>query len=524
LPLNARRDIFSPALIDRSSELHDSLLAIITTFEEKHEQTLTAAATVLPRGLQNSALKIRDFAERIYSFFSCEGCDIQGDLEARLRLGSYSSILADTEVPSHLCVLLMAHDHSQIWYETAIHMSCSAGDTRQRVMFQSLRPEAIAFDQWFSSNPKVFRCFCKTMAKHARKNSSRRMNLTLDSAQSAVEYHRSSTRIYLPNVLESHITLKSLLEMRDKNWTGTTKLALSLILIYSLYYLSGSPWAKERWSRKNIIFFRNGDEIALRPFLRSDPAGTSGPLSDEDEFHRHPEVFELGVILLEVHIGQSLEAYLGIGRDISTYDGLFDAACNVFRSEDQNIMLNAYRRAIENCFFHVEDAIEDMGEGTPEDRLRMWLLKEVLIPIETDVRTSFGRFISVDRLDEEAEKFNLAPHTDRNNRRADPSREASSVCDMTITPGIALREKEKQASPIFTAPLRTAKRRRQDSGGSYNAPCVPDITMSQPPSQQTRSLTATAVIDKCSTEPSINQSAAGGTQLKRYAAGARYKT
>lgn len=48
----------------------------------------------------------------------------------------------------------------------------------------------------------------------------------------------------------------------------------------------------------------------MRPFLRvPSPTSSSGKdqsRDDEMSFHRHPEFLELGIMLLEIHFGQSL--------------------------------------------------------------------------------------------------------------------------------------------------------------------------------------------------------------------------
>jgi hypothetical protein len=212
---------------------------------------------------------------------------------------------------------------------------------------------------------------------------------------------------------------------------------------------------------------------------------------------------------LEIHIDQSLESYLRLGTNISTYDDLFSAACEVFKNEDQNIMSVAYRNAIEKCFFQVEDEIEELGEEAAEDRLRIWLLREVLTPIETEVRNSFGRFISVDNLDEQAEALDLAPRDGRHKRRRSPEREGRSARDATVSPVDFLQEGEK------ASPLPASKRRRQGSTESYEATRFTNSRGILTSCQCTQAPTITADDESCGAEICINQSSAG-TLLKRY--------
>jgi hypothetical protein len=109
-----------------------------------------------------------------------------------------------------------------------------------------------------------------------------------------------------------------LLASQDKDWTELAKMALGVILAYSLFYLYGGPWAKERWSRTNLFFFTDGTHIPLRLFLSSDPQKVGGPLHDPDGHHKYPEFLELGVILLEIHLGKKLESYLGSRQTLQT--------------------------------------------------------------------------------------------------------------------------------------------------------------------------------------------------------------
>ena len=127
---------------------------------------------------------------------------------------------------------------------------------------------------------------------------------------------------------------------------------------------------------------------------------------DPESFHGYPEILELCVILLEIHIGQSLESYLDDETVITTDDDLFAAASETFEREKQNIMSLGFRNAIRKCL----EVSFDLDNSDSSQAPRKWLFKEVIGPIELEIQRSFNNFISIDRLDEEAETIlDLAP-------------------------------------------------------------------------------------------------------------------
>ncbi|KAL6695168.1 nucleoside phosphorylase domain-containing protein [Trichoderma pleuroticola] len=182
------------------------------------------------------------------------------------------------------------------------------------------------------------------------------------------------------------------------------KFTFSLTLCYSLFHFYGGSWTKERWSRRNIVFFGDGTQFPLRPFLSSDPQKLGGPLYDPDGYHKYPEFLELGVILLEIHLGQKLESYLGYEEDISDYDDLWCKTLELFKELRPDFISTVYRDAIQKCLaadFSINDTCD-------EQMLRDSLFNDIVKPLEAEVETIFKEFLSMDTLDEEAErKINL---------------------------------------------------------------------------------------------------------------------
>jgi hypothetical protein len=185
-------------------------------------------------------------------------------------------------------------------------------------------------------------------------------------------------------------------------------------LAYSLFYLYGGRWAEGRWGRKTIIFYEHDRRIYPKPFLCSDSNELDDPTQAEDITHRFPEILELGIILLEIHIDQDLSSYLNLDpiAGMETSDDLLVKALEVFDAEKQRMASPLYRDAIEWCLdFHHD--FDTNAEDVAFQGLRKALFEQVISPLECEIRRTFSQWVSVDRLDEdeEAERINLAPKT-----------------------------------------------------------------------------------------------------------------
>ena len=155
---------------------------------------------------------------------------------------------------------------------------------------------------------------------------------------------------------------------------------------------SSTCTAAQRWSRTNIVFFSDGSRIALQPFLFWDPEKPRGPLYDADGLHRYPEILELGVVQLEIHLGQSLENYLNLANEISNYDELWLHASKAFHESQQNFLSIVYRDAISKCLkidFSISSQYDD-------EQLRNLLFRGIVAPLETELAEVFKAFISLE--------------------------------------------------------------------------------------------------------------------------------
>lgn len=187
--------------------------------------------------------------------------------------------------------------------------------------------------------------------------------------------------------------------------SGIAKMTLSVFLAYSIFYLYGGSWATGGWKRENIVFFADGNAIPMRPFLKV-PLPTSSSEKDdlqdqEMSFHRYPEFLELGIMLLEIHFGQSLERMLERDQDILSIDEYFAAASEVYDKKKLDIISRGLRYAVESCL--KPDFNMDLGIGDPDDdELRSQIFDSVVQPLEEELDRAFQEFISIDALDDEA--------------------------------------------------------------------------------------------------------------------------
>lgn len=187
--------------------------------------------------------------------------------------------------------------------------------------------------------------------------------------------------------------------------SGIGKMTLSVFLAYSIFYLYGGSWARGQWKRENIVFFSDGNVIPMRPFLKVPPPTSSSDEFESQEevmsFHRYPEFLELGIMLLEIHFGQSLERMLGRDQDIVSLDEYFAAASEVYDRKKLDIISRGLRHAVESCL--KPDFNMDIGMGdADDDELRSKIFDTVVQPLEEELERAFQEYISIDALDDVA--------------------------------------------------------------------------------------------------------------------------
>jgi len=92
---------------------------------------------------------------------------------------------------------------------------------------------------------------------------------------------------------------------------------LAVIFANSLLQLSERPWLNERyWNKAHISFFYESADIPnlTRPYLFAqldgqDPKEGNGGWPDINQFHLCPSVLSLGILLIEIHLGKTIESF-----------------------------------------------------------------------------------------------------------------------------------------------------------------------------------------------------------------------
>lgn len=347
------------------------------------------------------------FADRVFSsvHITCNRCRSAPQREVRLRIGTFRRGRRLEDQGVNCLSILLAPDAAELrWHEVSIH-NIQEPKRKPRVGFAGLEGIPRPTELWRIDNPKAYQCICALLDTHSKSRSEFwKLNIILDPTGDGIQSHKPDERRHKRETLQQEVNLNTLIASQAKRWTAMTKFTLSLTLCYSLFHFYGGSWTKERWSRKNIVFFGDGTQFPLRPFLSSDPQKLGGPLYDPDGYHKYPEFLELGVTLLEIHLGQKLESYLGYEEDITNYDDLWCKALELFKELRPDFISTVYRDAIQKCLM----ANFSISDTCNEQMLRDSLFNDIVKPLEAEVGTIFKEFLSMDALDEEVErKINL---------------------------------------------------------------------------------------------------------------------
>lgn len=358
-------------------------------------------------------------------------CSIIEQLEAHLALAAYLNtgeedeqfidllFALDTERPRRDEVRIYAHGPAPTSTGRSVMF---AGELRNRP-----RP---------MKTLKKVSHFCDLLGVPKRHNNAVfRVNVSV-GADNSMWLHRNTPRVLKQADVSHPISLADILTSDTRELSDMAKLVLAVVLSYSLYYLFEGPWLGPRqaaeWSQKNIIFFRKGGEVPLRPFLRSDLSGNdlrssneNGGGDDEEELlHQYPALLCFGITLLEIHLGGTLESFLGLTEPLRSLDDKYARACEVFEKRKPFIR-QEYREAIKACLdtqFGADDEESDWSEDEDEhapgvqeaadeynvEHLRDMIFSEIVRPLHDELENSFGTLMEFqDNLDKQAASMDL---------------------------------------------------------------------------------------------------------------------
>lgn len=224
-----------------------------------------------------------------------------------------------------------------------------------------------------------------------------RLNLQPERKGNRFDKYWHDPRELKPELLRDQHSLKTILSPSGTRLSALACMSLSVMLAHSLFYVIGQPWVEGRWNQQNIVFFGDGSNIPLRPFLRASHQST--PRNSGN--HRCPDFLELAVMLLEINFQRSLEAILGVEREIKAANDRFACASQVYSS--QSFSQLGLEQAVLACLSVSAEQLDEDDAGMADiERLRKSLLEEVVRPLEEDLEQAYGSLIETRCLDEEA--------------------------------------------------------------------------------------------------------------------------
>ena len=185
--------------------------------------------------------------------------------------------------------------------------------------------------------------------------------------------------VTLDNILEGKEGLGPLVSF-------TEKVRLALAVASSVLQLSKTPWLPGGLTKKNVHFFRRDDSFSCRdPFLlRGFPAR---PLQLPDATQRrvylnNPTIFALGILLLEIILGQSLEK-LRASSDrliVGDHNGTIRDYIDAHKLSERVALINpAYQAIVQKCIGCTKT------HGLDEDTFRQEVYNDVVMELEAIV-------------------------------------------------------------------------------------------------------------------------------------------
>jgi hypothetical protein len=161
----------------------------------------------------------------------------------------------------------------------------------------------------------------------------------------------------------------------------------------------GSPWLSHEWSKEKVEFFCDQDAAVdiQRPYISTDflELCPHAPASDNNAVHPYPDVLALGVMLLEIQTGDTIESQrlpddLCDGRVNVNTDWF--AANRMLKNKKDDMYGDFYSGAIRACL----EPSRFQDQCMDEDEFRQALYNSIVIPLEEDLKVAFQ--ISIDHV------------------------------------------------------------------------------------------------------------------------------
>jgi hypothetical protein len=169
------------------------------------------------------------------------------------------------------------------------------------------------------------------------------------------------------------------------SWTEVDRIVLAMQLAHALAYFYGDKWLIGRWQGPNIRFFRWGPRIPCKPWLEVPLPPKSVVQDPECSHHLFPQILELGIVLLELYIGQPLESH----PDAKTPKSLNDRwALATKILQNLRFLSVSYKKAVDFCFKPKFGRLKAREALRQPEVVREFVYKEVVARLERIIKKS----------------------------------------------------------------------------------------------------------------------------------------
>ncbi|KAF7530971.1 hypothetical protein G7054_g9332 [Neopestalotiopsis clavispora] len=365
----------------RTTERRKKLTKII----EKFLQVIATIPTIqlsdvrLPEQTNTALDDYQSHIRSLYAVLSSHClCHESNTITANLRLNNCCAP-GEIENSINFRLLFLDHPHSHIsdphcqWQDARICVVQRRGVKFRDTVSDSTNP---------SKNGKLISsdAFCQLITNRAQSQ----LMLTVSEGGLVLDGPGPLSQRFL--LRSSSISLAELLQVTELD--SKMRLLLSYTLAKAFWQFYGSDWMQEEWTKDTVHFmFEKSSSVPKgilvnEPFLAAQFGKTACPnRENEMRIHQFPNILALGIMLIEIELGISLEerhkpdCYGTDGRPIVNADLI--TALNTFDSELQNAY-SPLKNAIKAClkpdrfYEHQNDVVS----------LREALMKLIVDPIQ----------------------------------------------------------------------------------------------------------------------------------------------
>ncbi|KAK4076881.1 hypothetical protein Purlil1_12536 [Purpureocillium lilacinum] len=397
-------------------------------------------------------------ADRLFEAISGE---CQSGQEIRLRLGTLQSTHPPEDDRS-LDILFRCNDEQEsYWLALRLHshLRCvSKGSGAMpphevqvpalRVTFEETNHseeedglDADDVDSWRLKEPCTYNCICSYTKEMSSVFKTYLQHVELDELKS---WQIHDCVIVSPS--EFPAEEYSLPELfTEMNWTEVDKIVLAMQLAYALAYYYEGGWLSGRWQPANICFFRWGSRIPCKPWLKISLHDSTKREASRPVGHPFPQLLELGILLLELQLGQSLDSFLGKRPAKNVLEKWAYATTTFFGKLHGGsfILSRHYRHAIEFC-------LKPNKVPKESSLLREEIYNNVVLPLEEAILESNLSDQALEALDLGLIK-RVAINCPGLSERRTPARETASAIPVGDVAGIEVQGPTSQPLEEFTS-------------------------------------------------------------------------